>query len=148
MIFLLLYSFLLPLPSISLSLSLCIHFSNAPILRFHLNPSHPFPRMFHQNVQLEETLTKTKGMKKTKQNKPESKSGRHHHLVFLVFLYIYFAGVTILVSQTVLSLLIRRVITKTSEAIPLLGSKLNSKKEQKKTKTIPKNNIQIKSNQN
>lgn len=30
-------------------------------------------------------------------------------------------GVTILVSQTVLSVLIRRVITKTSEAIPLLG---------------------------
>lgn len=37
--------------------------------------------------------------------------------------YQYFStGVTILVSQTVLSLLIRRVITKTSEAIPLLGS--------------------------
>lgn len=38
-----------------------------------------------------------------------------------------FTGVTILVSQTVLSLLIRRVITKTSEAIPLLGTKSQTK---------------------
>lgn len=54
---------------------------------------------------------------------------------------ISFAGVTILVSQTVLSLLIRRVITKTSEAIPLLGSKLNSKtKPYQKIKTKKKHN--------
>lgn len=40
-----------------------------------------------------------------------------------------FTGVTILVSQTVLSVLIRRVITKTSEAIPLLGIKSQSCKK-------------------
>lgn len=64
----------------------------------------------------------------------------HHHLLLSLTLFfslcdifcVYFAGVTILVSQTVLSLLIRRVITKTSEAIPLLGSELNSK-----TKSFP-----------
>lgn len=33
-----------------------------------------------------------------------------------------FAGVTILLSQTVFSLLVGNVITKTSEAVPLLGT--------------------------
>lgn len=32
-----------------------------------------------------------------------------------------FAGVTILLSQTVFSLLVANVITKTSEAVPLIG---------------------------
>lgn len=78
----------------------------------------------------------------------------HHHLLLSLTLFfslcdifcVYFAGVTILVSQTVLSLLIRRVITKTSEAIPLLGSELNSK-----TKSFPHSHShesnQIKSNE-
>lgn len=43
-------------------------------------------------------------------------------LVLSLCVMSFSTGVTILVSQTVLSLLIRRVITKTSEAIPLLGS--------------------------
>lgn len=42
--------------------------------------------------------------------------------IFLCVIF-FFAGVTIFVSNTVLSLMIRRVITQTSEAIPLLGSK-------------------------
>lgn len=37
-----------------------------------------------------------------------------------------FAGVTILLSQTVFSLLVGNVITKTSEAVPLLGTGTNT----------------------